>query len=273
MKSIKNYKMNSLSQKSERFCCNLIKTILLGTAFFFSQSSIAQSFFESHREGWFWYQDPKKTITPQVPSIFPFQATEMMKALQKRVEDNLNLAILYPTEENLKNYAVHYQEVTNQAQRFTDAYQLMMLKNPALDYSLQFPVNPLAQTVYSEEKERLIEKAVKVFAANHGLFFFFKGSCHYCQVFAPIIKQFSEKHKLTVIAITTDGKTLPEFPDARKDQYASMAFKVKTLPALFAVNPRTQEVTAITHKPLSLYELEENILRLMQAKGREEGLL
>ena len=267
MKSI-----NSLSQKQGGLCYCSIRVILLGIIFLCPKVGMAQSFFESHREGWFWYQDPKKAITPQAPSILPFQATEMMKALQKRVEDNLNLAILYPTEENLKNYAVHYQEVTNQAQRFTDAYQLMLLKNPALDYSLQFPINPLAQTVYSEEKERLIEKAVKVFAANHGLFFFFKGSCHYCRVFAPIIKQFSEKHKLTVIAITTDGKTLPEFRDAQKDQYASQTFKVKTLPALFAVNPRTQEVTAITHKPLSLYELEENILRLMQSKGREEDL-
>jgi conjugal transfer pilus assembly protein TraF len=123
--------------------------------------SVASTFFNEHAEGWFWYQDgslenenlgvPLKTLNP----------TEQMKAYQRKIEDSLNLAILKPTEENLKAYAQHYFEVIHKGQHFTDAYQRMLLRNPRFDYALQFPVNPLAQQVYEQQKELSLQTAIQ----------------------------------------------------------------------------------------------------------------
>ena len=230
---------------------------------------LAASFFNEHQQGWFWYQDPKAfySLKQKQPSLFS-NPTEEMKTLQKGVEENINRAILYPTEENIKNYARTYQALAERSQQFSNAYKVMLLKNPDLDYSLQFPINPIAQTVYQKDKALLMEATVREFAKTHGLFFFFKGRCHYCHVFAPAVKQFCDKYQVKVIPISVDGGVLPEFPNPVKDQYASIQFRVERVPSLFAVNPKTKQVVPVANGALSLDELEENIFKFLQFENR-----
>ncbi|HXH54672.1 MAG TPA: conjugal transfer protein TraF, partial [Gammaproteobacteria bacterium] len=86
---------------------------------------------------------------PPDPLLNP---TEAMLQLRQKVEDSLNLAILSPTPENLKNYAAKYFEVIHKGQRFTDAYKVMALNCPQYDYSLKFPTNHLAQPIHIAEE-------------------------------------------------------------------------------------------------------------------------
>ncbi len=234
---------------------------------FIISDCFADPFFSKHQEGWHWYQDPEeeqkqKTQTKSAPQ----NPTEEMQALRKRVEDSINLAILYPTEENLKNYARNYYEVIGKGQYFTDAYKLMLMRNPEFDYSLKFPVNFLSQNVYKQEREQSIEQNVREFAKTHGFFFFFKGRCQYCHIFAPTVKAFSKKYGVSVIAVSEDGGKLSEFPDAVQGNYASTRFQVMVYPSLFAVNPKTQQVVPIARGAINLYELEENVARFVEAE-------
>jgi len=226
---------------------------------------LADSFFAEHQQGWFWYHD--SNALDKKASLDPLlNPTETMYALQKKVEESLNRAILSPTEGNLKNYARHYYLVINQGQHFTDAYQAMLLKNPEYDYSLRFPLNTLSQAIYTKEQEQAIESAVKAFAKTHGFFFFFKGTCAYCRLFAESLKPFADKYGISVIPISLDGNSLSQFPQPMKDLHAASQFGVQTVPALFAVNPQTKEIVPITHKAISALELEENIFNFVRLR-------
>lgn len=236
---------------------NLIPFLL----FSLPMACFADSFFDNHQEGWFWYQDPAQNNSNLIPPTINRSATEQMNKLQKEVEESANLAILYPTEENLSRYAKNYHHVINQSQRFTDAYKLLLLKHPEFDYSLKFPLSPISQSVYDQNRERLIEDTIRQFAKKEGFFFFFSGQCPHCHVFAPTVKALSKKYQIAVIAISVDGGTLPEFPHAQQDQNASQRLGVSTLPALLAVNPKTGNVTPIANGAISIFELEENIFR------------
>lgn len=236
------------------------------------------SFFEEHAEGWFWYQDFLEEQEPKNknPAFINITPTHQMKAYQKKVEDSLNLAILKPSEANLKAYAKNYFEVIKKAQQFTDAYQLMLLKNPSFDYSLKFPISSVAQQVYAKQRETGRQTAIREFAKSNGFFFFFSPSCQYCHLFAPIVKDFAEKYRIAVLAINLESQNhanLKEFPNAIPDKGAARLFKVTYLPSLFVVNPRTREVIPIANGFISLEQLEENLSRIIEAKSYSNNSL
>ena len=231
----------------------------------------AQSFFETHSDGWFWYQDaPFDTkIPPNSPknsSDNLLNPTEAMLQLRQKVEDSLNLAILSPTSENLQNYAAQYFEIIRRGQKFTDAYKVMALNHPQYDYSLKFPTNHLVQHLHIAEQLKITESKIHQFSKSHGFFFFLASRCPYCHAFSPIVKQFTEKYNISVVPITLDGGVLPEFPNAIPDNGSAKALRVYSLPSLYAVNPHTTQIIPIANGALSLSELEENILKILEVQ-------
>ena len=238
---------------------------------FLGSSVSSASFFEEHQEGWFWYESseppPKPFDSPSASAAKPllkWSPTEAMKAYQAKVQDSLNLAILHPTQKNLKAYARHYFQTMNNAQTFTDAYQRMLLSNPVFDYSLEFPISVPAHQVYLKNQKRHTQQMIQAFAKDQGLFFFFSSHCEYCKVFAPIVKAFSEQYGVSILAISMDGQGIAEFPQFVNDNGASQALKVQRLPSLLAINPKTNVVTVLATGAISQTQLEENIVRLLK---------
>ena len=234
-------------------------------------SLCAAYFFEEHQEGWFWYESSESAPKPQenprpesTKSLLKLNPTEAMQAYQAKVQDSLNLAILDPTEANLKAYALHYFKTMNKAQTFTDAYQRMLLNNPVFDYSLDFPIGMSAHQVYAKNQKQDRQKKIQAFARTQGLFFFFSSRCGYCKVFAPIVKAFAAQHGVSILAISIDGQGIAEFPQFVPDNGASQALKVQRLPALLAINPKTNVVSPLATGAISQTQLEENILRVLK---------
>lgn len=229
----------------------------------------ANTFFDNKSQGWFWYKDPKaeknkpKKITPKIPTP-ALTPTQQMEALNKRVTDTLNLAILSPTDQNLREYAKVYYEVINKGQHFSDAYKIMLMKNPEFDYSLKFPTNHNARAIYDRQQEQLNQNAIRFFAKNHGFFFFFSGSCDYCHQFAPTLKRFADKYGIYIMPISMDGGRLPEFPRPAIDNGTARALKVNSWPSLYAVNTRTKQIVPITNGVVSVSELEERVVNYVQ---------
>jgi conjugal transfer pilus assembly protein TraF len=189
-----------------------------------------------------------------------------MMTFRQKVEDSLNLAILSPTQENLRNYAENYFAVIHRGQQFTDAYKAMLLNYPQYDYSLKFPTNQIVQSIYSVEQKKIEEQKIHRFTKAYGFFFFFAKACPYCHAFAPIVKQFMDKYRISVVPISLDGGSLPQFPVVVQDNGTAEALNVYKLPALFAVNPRSKKIIPLANGVLSLSELEENILRVMDVQ-------
>lgn len=263
MKTLSLLKIPSDSRTINVYLLKLYLFLLLPSLAF------AQPFFEAHNDGWFWYQDfplelPKNSAKHLHDDLA--NPTEMMHDFSKKVEDSLNLAILSPTPDNLRNYAAQYFEVIRKGQRFTDAYKVMALNYPQYDYSLKFPTNHLAQPIHIAEELKIRKSKISQFSKTHGFFFFLASRCPYCHAFSPIVKQFTEKYNISVVPITLDGGVLPEFPHAVPDNGSAKALKVYSLPSLYAVNPGTQQIIPIANGALSLSELEENILKILEVQ-------
>lgn len=231
-------------------------------------TAFAGTFFDNHNDGWFWYQefleDKKK---PSLMPIVSRNPTEAIMAFRKQVEDSLNRAILFPTPANLKHYAEHYFEVIRRGQRFTDAYKVMLLQNPEYDYGLKFPTNHLTQPIHARQQAAMTEHKIRQFCKQHGFFFFMASYCEYCHAFAPIVKQFVDKYQISLVPISLDGGSVPPFSKVMPDNGTAKALQVSRLPALFAVNPKNGSVIPIANGMMSLSELEENIVRLMEVLG------
>ncbi len=65
---------------------------------------------------------------------------------------------------------------------------------------------------------------------------------------------------IKVIPITTDGISLPEFPNSFTNQGQAQKFHVTVEPSLFAVNPYTNKAFPITYGLISLTDLKKRIL-------------
>ncbi len=260
-------KILGLSKMQSNLKTIKVSLLILYGFVLFPSLLFAESFFKAHNDGWFWYQDfafDLKTLPNPTNDLS--NPTELMRELRQKVEDSLNLAILSPTPENLRNYAAHYFAVIQKGQQFTDAYKVMSLNYPQYDYSLKFPTNHLAQPIHIAEELKIRTQKIHQFSKSHGFFFFLASRCPYCHAFSPIVKQFTEKYNISVVPITLDGGVLPEFPNAVPDNGSATALKVYSLPALYAVNPETQQIIPIANGALSLSELEENILKIMDVQ-------
>ena len=141
-----------------------------------------------------------------------------MAALQEQVKQSLDLAILNPTVDNVRNYITLQNQFGERAQRFSEVWKTVLLNYPELDFSLQHPTNSMAKQIDLDQTHQQEDAAIRQLAQHSGLFFFYRSTCPYCQKFSPIVKDFSERYHLSVMPITTDGISLPDFPHSHSDQ-------------------------------------------------------
>ena len=244
-------------------------------------ASIAEaSFFDQHAEGWHWYQNlpvlEEKEEGPHHDSLPPLSSSqklknnaksdpnELMKAYRGEIERRLNLALINPTPFNVQQYQAIQKDLMNRSERFSKTWQRILLENPSLDYSMQFPTSQVARHVYLDEQRKEREEKIKALSQNYGLFFFYRGNCPYCHAFAPIVKRFAEIYHWDVLAISLDGSAMAEFPDAKMDQGQAAQLGVEVVPSLFAVNPQTGHILPISHGMTTQDEIEKHILVLTE---------
>lgn len=223
-------------------------------------------FYDRHAEGWFWYEKSKKeelTIEEESQSLTPQQASRILQQEQAQLKSLLDLAVVQPTPKNIRNYMVMQQKIVNRAKSFSDYWSVVVYTNRELDSEVSFPTSHLARGLYQDEELENHTKAIKNLSKTYGLFYFFSGNCKYCHNFAPIVKSFAEKYGWTVFAVSLDGGSLLEFPDAKLNNGIAEAFQVQGTPTLIAVDPITREVIPIAYNITSEAELERRIYRIL----------
>lgn len=225
----------------------------------------AGSYYADHAVGWHWYDDPKeqKPIKKPEPPMVSKDPNVVVANARQKITTAHNQVIAEPTMENMERYIRLQEELGDRAEKVADLWEQVLLKNPALNYSLTHPTNNVALQVYHEEESKKKEEAMRTFAKQTGLFFFYRSTCGYCQRFAPILKHFAERNGMTIIPITLDGVSLPEFPESKPDAGQAAQFHVTTTPSLFAVNPYTQKAYPVAQGLTSETELRDNIYHIM----------
>jgi conjugal transfer pilus assembly protein TraF len=226
--------------------------------------------------GWHFYEDPAQEVesprsVPPKPAgpasaardprrdLRPPELVELER-LRKRVEDLRGIAVMRPTEANVRRYMELEAKVVAQASTFADVAQRVAWTTPELDPSLQGrPVNAKALEVFEAQQMGDRSRSIAELGRDHVLLFFFRGDCPYCHAFAPTLEAFQGRHGIRVEAVSLDGGTLPGFTSARRDNGAATALRVAQVPAVYLAQPFTGRIVPIGFGVLSESQLLERI--------------
>ena len=189
----------------------------------------------------------------------------LMQAMQKRLEDLKRVAVMNPTDANLTAYMRYQRMVMNKSEHFAERWQRLVWTVPDLDYGLSGrPTNAMAINVFDEQQRDRQAQTIKTLAATHGLIFVFRGDCPHCHRFAPILKRFEEEFGFTVLAISMDGRAIPEYPNARPDNGMAARLNATAVPALYLTAPTTRQIVPVGFGVMSMTDLVERIAALAQ---------
>lgn len=233
--------------------------------------------------GWHFYEDPEpdaqnrptpppKTASPAVKPA-PVKPPEIVEfeRLQRTLEETRNIAIMRPTEANVRRYMELESRVVARASTFADVAQRVAWATPELDPTLQGrPVNAKALEVFEQQQMSQRTESIGTLGRDHVLFFFFRGDCPYCHAFAPTLGAFEARYGIKVVAISVDGGTMPGFPDARRDNGIATTLKVSQVPAVYLAQPFTGKIMPIGFGVLSESQLLERI-SIVSAPTSESG--
>ncbi len=192
----------------------------------------------------------------------PTRAPELLEfeRLQKALEELRQIAIVQPSEANVRRYMTLESQVVARASAFADVARRVAWMQPELDPSLQGrPVNALALEVYDQQQARSRSWAVAALARDHVLLFFFRSDCPYCHAMAPVLAAFAGQHGLRVEAVSVDGGALPQYPQPRVDNGIARALQVSQVPALYLAQPGAGRITPIGFGVLSQAQLLERL--------------
>ena len=213
-------------------------------------TSAHADYIERKAEGWHFYEELNKKAQPKKEPIIEAQPEDpaaQLAAFKKEVERLKSVAVMEPTFENVQAYMVIQKQLMDKSSKFAQKWMEVVYTTPKLDYSIKHPTSQMARHVYLDQKKSHMDVEISKLSQSHGLFFFFSNSCAYCKHFAPIVKAFSDKYGWEVMAISIDGSSLPEFPNAVTDNGTAKQLGVKFVPTLLAVNPSTEEVVPLSH--------------------------
>lgn len=219
-----------------------------------------------NREGWFWYRDPPVAAQrPAPPASKPPRELVEFEAMQKRLEDLKRIAVMNPSDANLTAYMRYQRLVMDKSERFAERWQRLVWTVPDLDYGLTGrPTNALAINVFDEQQRDRQAQAIRSLASTHGLVFVFRGDCPHCHRFAPILKRFEQEFGFTVLAISMDGRAIPEYPNARPDNGMAARLNATAVPALYLTAPATRQIVPVGFGVMSMTDLVERIATLAQ---------
>ncbi len=224
------------------------------------------------RRGWHFYDDPLREPALQAapakmaaPTKSDNRAArpelERFRQLQREVEDVRAIAIIRPTEENVRRYMELEWRVVRNASKFADLAQRIAWANPELDPSTQGrPVNASALEAYEQDQVSLRAANLAAIGRDNVLIFFFRGDCGYCHKMAPVLNAFHRRHGIPLVAVSVDGGTMSTFPGARVDNGIARALKVVQVPAVFLAQPFTGRIVPVGFGVLSDAQLAERVI-------------
>lgn len=250
----------------------VIFTTIAAILFLVSHTLLAQPhFYKDRAQGWHWYEkmiQPQKSLDKKnTIEIKPEQALDELNILQKELEGAKALAVMYPTTQHIEEYIRLHNAVLKQASLFSTVWQQVIWQTPELDFAIDKPTDNSARHLYYDLDKTVDERSIQALASEYGLFFFFRESCPYCHAFAPVLKNFENQYGITVMAISMDGGSLPDYPMAVNDNGLAQQLAVETVPALYALHPKTQQVIPLSFGLVSEAELKRRISTLARMQG------
>lgn len=220
--------------------------------------------------GFLFYQEK---LSPEKEKPLPeFETVEELKTEAQR---RLNVAVMDPSEANLKAYLAINTLMLEKSNRFAKRWQETLWANPAFDHTVVHPNANFAQVALKDEAKQNKEAVIKQLASQAGLVVLVQSGCSFCSMMSPVIERLSQESGFSVLPISIKGDVTSEWPNAKPDngivkRLMTLSGSVPTVtPAVFLVSRDGQSAELIASGALSLEDLKE---RLVQASGLAQPL-
>lgn len=228
--------------------------------------------------GFNWYppdEAPKKIKkSKSEPKQKSIREMATMEELQKELGRLKDVAIMKPTQDNVRAYLEAQTYVMDKGSFFADVARRVAWQTPSVDYNNRSPTASYALLEKNDMRKQAQYQAIANLGKDYGLLFFFKSDCTYCHAQAPILKLLESSYGLPVMAVSLDGGTLPQFPNAKRDNGISAIVSagqgIEVTPTMYLVNRETKQSTLIGSGALAMEDLVERIRVLTSTKPGQE---
>lgn len=236
-----------------------------------------------------WYPPPPTALPPKEPDPAKMKAPDKKKPTKpvfnpkaalkdfkttKEVQAHLEVlkdrAVMSPSPENVTAYYAFQMQVLDQGSTFADVARRVVWTTPELDYSTRRPTVNAAAQAFSTRELATIRKSNSKIAATHGMIFVFRSDCPYCHQMGPLLKEFSDKTGMEILAVSLDGGALPDWPGAKPNNGIAEKLQVSTVPAMYLFGKAKNEIQPIAFGVTSLNGLMERIHVLTQTTPGQE---
>jgi conjugal transfer pilus assembly protein TraF len=275
------------------FCCWLLvvtmtnMTTMTTEALADDVSSLEPAFYETAKEGWFWYQDPpsevpeesdslkNSTITREAgPKVFEIKNPSMDKYT---INDIWNLhpdefqgllngvqkkAVQTPNEKNILEYLIMQDVARRKALAYANATKFVTQK-----YSDKFNINQVYPTTTPgisarvQEQQKEISTAIMAAREDHALLFFVGQGCGFCDKQAAILAYFVEKYGWQIKPI-----------DIGQHSTLAARFNVTTSPTLVLIKNGTEQSMPVSVGVVAQSELERKLYQAIRYLGGETNI-
>ena len=219
--------------------------------------------------GWHFYCDRPEEPPVAQPAPVPAapdtrSATERIREMRRELEEARATAILDPTTQNVAAYLRLQQETLQRAAAFSDVFRRTVWATPDVDYTLKRPVGALAKRLWSDERRQARDRALANLGERYGLTYLGHAGCAGCRVFGPLLRAFSSRHGLDVLAVSMTGEALEGWPEAVPDngRAARLGLAGVPVPAVVLFDTKTQQVLPVGFGVMAEDQLAERIFVL-----------
>ena len=220
--------------------------------------------------GWHFYCDreeepPAATAAPPVPGTsVSGSAAARIAALRARLEEARAEAILDPTPAKVVAYLELQRAALQRAATFSDAFRRTVWATPGLDYTLRRPVGALAKRLWSDKRRDEIAESLATLGERYGLIYLGHPDCGGCRVFGPLLRAFSLRHGLDVLAVSMTGGPLEGWPGAVPDngRAARLGLAGSPVPALVLFDTETKRAMPVGFGVLAEDQIAKRIFVL-----------
>ena len=195
--------------------------------------------------GYLWYNLPKEKISKPGVSYNRLSFTDKDAVLKFYTLEALHKVRHTHKIEDERIFLAMQDYWLREAMIHGKVNQLALLKYPEYDFSVTHPTSQLGTKLQDTIEYQNKMQNIKTMANSIGLMFFYRGENPIDRQQIPILLDFCERYKFTLLPISVDGKISELLPNSKIDNGQAKHLNLRYFPAILIVNPKTKEINPV----------------------------
>lgn len=223
------------------------------------------TFWGDRERGWYWYEqqpvedelkeDNTTSKRPFQKSTVDWEAVWTMHPndFSDLIDDVKHYAIMYPTQENVKDYLQMQSIALDRSKMFMTAATMVSQTNPDLSRESTFPISAVGQNELHRQRQANTDSILQQNRDYYALLYFYSPTCSACTRQTPILEMFEQETGWYIKPV-----------DVNEEQAAAMRFGIESTPTLIMIDRNSPNWIMIGSAILSLPEIKERLVRSIE---------